>query len=374
MRKAYQSRSTRLTWFTSLMTYPKIELHVHLEGAVSAGRAARSAAAQRLRAARGEPGRARGVHALPGLRPLHRARGSRRRPRCRPSGTTASWSSTTPARAAAQGAVYLEAIFSPIDKLGQGIAFDTIFTGFSDGVAGHGARGQVGIEIRLTPDITRGGGPRRRRSGAPPRGGVSAIADRGIVGARPRRARGRAPAGAVRRGVRDRARRAASARCRTPARTAGPSRSAARSKPSRADRIRHGVRGVEDPDLLAELAERQLVLRRLRRCPTSGSASPLPSGNIPCRTARRRRAFTVNTDDPTFFSCDLGSERAAARSLGADPRAAFDAGMAGALCDAETKSHLRTVAAEFDWDVVELPTATAGNSTKPRHPDHLPLP
>jgi aminodeoxyfutalosine deaminase len=71
---------------------------------------------------------------------------------------------------------------------------------------------------------------------------------------------------------------------------------------------------------------------------------PLPkmlAAGVPC---------TINTDDPTFFSCDLESEHAAAVSIGADPRAAFEAGITGALCDADTKASLRAIAAEHDWD------------------------
>jgi aminodeoxyfutalosine deaminase len=278
-----------------------------------------------------------------------------------------AWFATTPAlsterdyrelvvdyarRAQAQGAVYLEAIFSPTDKIAQGVSLETCFEGFCDGAAQ--AREELGIEVRLTPDVTRGlcdldtaretaelavryrdrgvvglglGGP---EDGNPPQryAEAFAIAREGGVGSVPHAGE-----------------------------TAGPESVRAALDALGADRIRHGVGAVDDPDLLAELAERQVVcdvcvLSNVRLgVAASVEAHPLPkllAAGVPC---------TVNTDDPTFFSCDLDSEHAAARSIGADPRAAFEAGIAGALCDADTKSRLRTIGAEFDWDSVELAT------------------
>jgi aminodeoxyfutalosine deaminase len=72
----------------------------------------------------------------------------------------------------------------------------------------------------------------------------------------------------------------------------------------------------------------------------------LLAAGVPC---------TVNTDDPTFFSCDLEAEHAAARALGADPRALFDAGIAGALCDDVALDAVRALGDAYGWD--EAPTA-----------------
>src|SRR5690606_1463576 len=57
-------------------------------------------------------------------------------------------------RAAAAGAVYIEGIFSPTDKLPLRVDLDTVFTGFCDGA--QEAKEETGVEVRLTPDITRG--------------------------------------------------------------------------------------------------------------------------------------------------------------------------------------------------------------------------
>ena len=58
------------------------------------------------------------------------------------------------AEAASHGAVYLEAIFSPAERIGRGVGWDEIFGGYCDGA--QEARELHGVEVRLTPDIYRG--------------------------------------------------------------------------------------------------------------------------------------------------------------------------------------------------------------------------
>ena len=58
------------------------------------------------------------------------------------------------AEAAAHGAVYLEGIFSPAERVRRGFAWQEIFEGVCDGA--QEARARHGVEIRLTPDIPRG--------------------------------------------------------------------------------------------------------------------------------------------------------------------------------------------------------------------------
>ncbi len=78
-------------------------------------------------------------------------------------------------------------------------------------------------------------------------------------------------------------------------------------------RISHGVRAVEDPALVAEIAERGLILEV---CPTSNVATgvfasydehPLPA----LREAGVR--ITLASDDPPYFGCSIGSEYTVAR-------------------------------------------------------------
>lgn len=58
--------------------------------------------------------------------------------------------------AASRGAVYLEGIFTPVERVG-GASWDEVFTGFCDGAAE--ATEKTGVEVRLTPDIPRNLGP-----------------------------------------------------------------------------------------------------------------------------------------------------------------------------------------------------------------------
>lgn len=322
--------------------YPKIELHVHLEGAVSA--AALFAAARR-NAFRLPVASVEELDAFMRFRDF--------------AHFIDAWFATTPAlqterdyrelvvdyarRAQAQGAVYLEAIFSPTDKLLAGIDLDTVFSGFADGA--QEARETLGIDVLLTPDITRG-----VELDVAKRVAEHAVRyrDRGIVAlglggdeaTYPPEPYAEAFAIAREGGVRS---------VPHAGEVAGPASIRGALDALLADRIRHGVRSIEDPGLVRELAQRGMVLDvcvlsnvRLSVVPelAEHQLPRLLAAGVPC---------TVNTDDPTFFGCDLAAEHAAARELGADPRALFDAGVAGALCDEPVKQRLRALADSYDW-------------------------
>lgn len=57
------------------------------------------------------------------------------------------------ASAAAHGAVYVEAIFSPVSRVIRGVGWDEIFSGYCAGA--QEAKELHGTEMRLTPDISR---------------------------------------------------------------------------------------------------------------------------------------------------------------------------------------------------------------------------
>ena len=135
------------------MLFPKIELHVHLEGTVRPETL--------LEIAR------RNDYALPadtveGLQDLYAFRDFEH--------FIEVWVLTTnalqtredfrqvvvdyAAEAASHGAVYLEGIFSPSERVRRGVAWDDIFAGYCDGA--EEARELHGVEVRLTPDIVRG--------------------------------------------------------------------------------------------------------------------------------------------------------------------------------------------------------------------------
>ncbi len=134
------------------MPYPKIELHVHFEGTVQP--------ATLLEIAR------RNDVALPArdadeLAALYRYRDF--------AHFVSVWVLTTQAlrraddfrqivvdyarQAAAHGAVYLEGIFSPAEPVRRGSSWEEVFEGYCNGA--QEARELHGVEVRLTPDITR---------------------------------------------------------------------------------------------------------------------------------------------------------------------------------------------------------------------------
>jgi adenosine deaminase len=111
-------------------------------------------------------------------------------------------------------------------------------------------------------------------------------------------------------------------------------------------RLGHGVRAAEDPGLLARLRDTGMVLEV---CPGSNLALGLYPGWPEHPLAALREAgvaVTVSTDDPPYFRTDLPREYGAlAHAFGwteADFRAMNLAAADAAFCDAETRLRLRT--------------------------------
>ena len=75
----------------------------------------------------------------------------------------------------------------------------------------------------------------------------------------------------------------------------------------------HGVRAIEEPALVAELAERETVLEV---CPSSNVALGVyPSYEDHPLGALREAGVrvTLGSDDPPYFGCSIGAEYAVAR-------------------------------------------------------------
>ena len=252
--------------------------------------------------------------------------------------------------AAAHGAVYSRASSSP--GLWRGLDTDAVFSGYCDGAAE--ARELHGVEVRLTPDIPRGlfAGGRARR---PPSYAVE------LPRPRRRRHRHRRPGGGYppepfARGVRARARgRARLGAARRRGRRRGR-RCAARSRRFSADRIRHGIRAVEDPRPRRASSPAAAPSSTSARSRTSAPASsrsleehPLPqlvAAGVQC---------SISTDDPAMFDTDLTRDYEAAASLGLSPRAAYEAGVAGALCDDATRERLRSIGGALRLGSLDFP-------------------
>jgi len=327
---------------------PKIELHVHLEGAV------RPAALIEIADRNGVELPARDVDALA---ELYRFRDF--------DHFIELWMMTTHAiqtevdfrqvvvsyaqEAVGYGAVYIEGIFTPAERISGGASWDEVFTGFCDGA--QEAREITGVEVRLTPDIPRGfpveatmetarysvkyrdrgivalglGG---RESGFPPEPFAAAfrIARDGGLGSVPHA--GETEGVASIRGAID---------------ALG------------ADRLRHGVRATDDPALLDEIAARGIVCDV---CPISNvrtrAVATIEDHPLPALLAAGVLC-SISTDDPAMFDTDLGREYEAAARLGLTHHDAYGAGLAGALCDDDTKAALERIGAAFPW-----PEATPG--------------
>ena len=250
--------------------------------------------------------------------------------------------------AAAQGAVYIEGIFAPLQLVRRGIAWEEVYEGFCDGIAE--ARELHGVEMRLTPDMTRNASPEEidetlRYS--------IAYRDRGIVGV---------GLGAFELEYPPRLYTDAFARARAgglgsvphAGELGGPEAIREALELLHADRLRHGIRAIEDPELVSEIVARGTVLDV---CLVSnvrvGVVSSLEEHPLP-QLVDASVLCSLSTDDPPMFDTDLTSEYETACSLGLRPQAFFDAGVAGALCDDRTRSRLAAIGEAYDWDGLGL--------------------
>lgn len=318
------------------MTAPKIELHVHLEGTV------RPATLLEIARRNSQPLPAETVDELEKLYDFTDF-----------SQFIEAWILTTnclrtaddfrrvvveyAAEAASLGAVYLEGIFSPAERAARGVDWAEMFTGYAEGAVE--AQERYGVVIRFTPEIYRGVDPELAEEAA--RQAVR-YADRGVVGFGIGGSETESPAAPYATAFQI-ARDGGLPLVPHAGETAGPEsvREILAYDPAR---LRHGVRAVEDPAVLAEIVDRGLVLdvcltSNLRTKVVSSLAEhPLPrlrAAGVPC---------TINTDDPAMFKTDLAREYELAESLGVTAADAYAAGLAGALCDEATRARLAALA------------------------------
>ena len=255
------------------------------------------------------------------------------------------------AEAKKHGAVYIEGIFSPIERTWRGVSWDDLFSGYCDGA--QEAKELHGVEVLLTPDVTRG---------APVEYGFELVRqavkykERGIVGIGLGGEEALYPPEKFI-DVFALVREEGFGSVPHAGEVAGPESVRGALDALHADRVRHGIRAVEDPALLEELAERRVVLdvTPLSNLRTGVVPSlrehPLPdliAAGIPC---------TVSTDDPEMFDTDLTREYDAVLSIGIDPRTLYEAGVEGALCSDETRARLRKIGEAYDWSALGAETA-----------------
>jgi aminodeoxyfutalosine deaminase len=327
---------------TGSKTFPKIELHVHLEGTVRARTLLQIARRNTV------PLPADSVDGLAGLYQYRDF-----------AHFIEVWMLTTgalrterdfrqvvvdyAAEAASHGAVYIEGIFTPAEPAGRGCDWDEVFTGYCDGA--QQAAEQHGVQVRLTPDIPRG--YPLEAAELTVRHAV-AYRDRGVVGVGLGGPEAEFPPEMYVRAF-EIAKDGGLGSVPHAGEAAGPPSVRGALDGLRADRIRHGIRAADDPGLLRELAARSVVLDV---CPISnlrtGVVASLDKHPLP-ELAGAGIFCSVSTDDPAMFGTDLATDYAAATKLGVTARDCYLAGQRGALCDARTKSQLQQIGEAFDW-------------------------
>ena len=293
------------------MTVPRAELHVHLEGTVRPETL--------LRISRRNDARLP-ADSVEGLTELYRftdfghfIRVWHLTTNClRTPEDVAEITLDYAAQAAAHGARYVEAIFSPPERVLHGTPFADLFDGYTTGAAEAWARHRVAM--RLTPDLFWGIEEDLAEETA--RWAVR-YRDRGIVGlgiggdeslASPDRYR-RAFAIAREGGL---------AAVPHAGETTGPDRVRAVLDALHPRRIRHGIGAVADAALLGELASRGIGLDV---CPTSNVRTGVAAttGDVPLRTLHDAGIkVTIGSDDPAMFGTDLGREHQVAHAAGLD--------------------------------------------------------
>jgi aminodeoxyfutalosine deaminase len=323
--------------------YPKIELHVHLEGTL------RPATLLRLA---GRNGVSLPADTAEGLREVLRFTDFPH--------FIEAWITTSQvlrhyddfrqvvvdyaAQVAPMGCVYIEGIFSPAEPVRRGAEWQQVFEGYCDGAAE--ARERHGVEVRLTPEVTRnfplGEGEEVARWAVRYR-------DRGVVGLGLGGSEDLfppepfAPAFAI-------ARAGGLGSVPHAGELAGPASVRGALAALHADRLRHGVRAAEDAGLLRELAERRICcdvtpIGNLRMGVTPSLAehplARLAAAGVPC---------SISTDDPALMDTSLEQDCAAAESLGLRPRDFYFSAVAGALCDEATRARLQAIGEAFDWE------------------------
>jgi len=313
-------------------TPPKLELHVHLEGTVQPATLLAVARHNGIRLP---------ADTVDGLASLYRFTSL--------SDFITTWITTTNClrtaddfrritvdyigQVAEQGAVYVEAIFSPAERAQRGVDWHDMFTGYCEGASE--AEERFGVTVRLTPDLYRGVDVALAEECARVAAGY---ADRGVVGLGIGGKPSAAPLAAY-----DRALKIAADAGLAFLPHAGETDDAESVRdvmPYGPRRIRHGIGAWRDPGLLAEIVDRGIVLDV---CPTSnlrtGAVPDLAAHPLP-RLLTAGVRCTVGTDDPAMFGTDLRREYEVAARLGLSAAAAWSAGLAGAACAEPVRSRL----------------------------------
>jgi adenosine deaminase len=324
-----------MTMRTLVRALPKIELHLHLEGAIPLD------ALWELLCKYGRPPE------IGSLDDLERRFTYRDFPHFL---DTWSWkneflreyddftfiASRVAADLAAQNIVYAEAFYSPGDFAGHGLQPQRLTEAIRRGLAQHDGA----VTVNLVADLVRNYGPERglrwlREIDEVKHLGVVGIGIGGSEQQFPPE-----PYAAVYEEARERGFRTSA----HAGEAAGPESVWGAVRSLKVDRIGHGTRAIDDPRLVALLAERRVPIEA---CPISN----VRTGVVPSIAAHPIRALfdagvivTVNTDDPKMFNTSLEDEYEALDThLGftwTELTTLNDHALAAAWCDEDEKRRL----------------------------------
>ncbi len=321
---------------------PKVELHIHLEGAIPAATLAELA---------GKYGRR--LDSDPGW-PVLRDRVFRGFP-----DFVAAWTLISSClreaedyRLAADAAArelirqnvrYAEVLFSPTLDAVKPLGSQRIVEAVADGFAPHGGA----LPVRLVADAVRDNGP------AEALGLAEALAEMRhplVAGLGLGGSEGDHPPAPFAPAF-ERARRAGLRTEAHAGETAGPQSVRDALDILRVDRISHGVRAAGDPGLLERLARERVPLAM---CPTSNlklGAVPRVESHPAASFLRRGLAVHVATDDPAVFGCDLAGELALLQRLFGltreEIRALLGNAVEAAWCGEDEKRRLKDAIGAF---------------------------
>jgi aminodeoxyfutalosine deaminase len=248
------------------------------------------------------------------------------------------------AEAKKHGAVYIEGIFTPAERVRRGVNWQEVFEGVCAGA--QEAREKHGVEVRLTPDIPRGYSLDEAIATVR---WASSYRERGVVGVGLGGLEAEYPPEPYEPAF-TLAKAEGLGSVPHAGEVVGPASVRGALEALGADRLRHGIRATDDPGLVREIAGRGTVLDI---CPLSnlrtGAVASLAAHPLPHLVGAGVHC-SISTDDPAMFDTDLTRDYEAACSFGIPPRTFYEAGVKGALCDETTRTMLRELGQLFDWD------------------------
>jgi adenosine deaminase len=217
--------------------------------------------------------------------------------------TPADWTSVATAVAsslAEQHIVYAEASISPTDFRQHGLSVAEIATAVR-----RGLDEVKGTRVNLLVDLVRDTGP--EWCGRTLEQVIEVAPDAGIVGITIGGSEHAYPPGPYA-AVYRRAAEAALGRSVHAGEAAGPENVWSALRDLGVDRVGHGVRAVEDPALVDQLVEQQVPLEL---CPTSNVRTGVVAAwetHPAIELIERGARVTVNSDDPTYFDCSVAGD------------------------------------------------------------------